>query len=103
VKVTVVWATREVQDAVTVVLPPGATVADAVARSGLVPQHRIDPTALAFAVYGRRRKADAPVADGDRVELTRPLPADPGTARVRRARDNPLPKTPRRVKPGRAN
>jgi len=103
VKVTVVWATPQVQDAVTVPLAPGATVADAVARSGLVLQHRIDPAALAFAVFGHRRNADDVLADGDRVELTRPLQADPKTVRARRARDNPLPKTPRRVKPRRAN
>ncbi len=67
-------------------LPAGATVADAVARSGLVARYGIDRAALGFAIFGRRVRADAPLADGDRVELTRPLVVDPKAARGERAR-----------------
>jgi uncharacterized protein len=98
VKVTVVWATPRVQDVVAVELATGATVGDAVDRSGLVAQYRVDPTALAFAIFGRRARADEALAEGDRVELTRPLVADPKAARATRALAEPLPKTPRRVK-----
>lgn len=87
--VTVVWATPDVQDAVAVALPAGATVADAVERSGLLAHHGIDAAVVAFAVFGRRRDPGAPLADGDRVELTRPLVADPRAARARRAREAP--------------
>ena len=102
--VTVVWATPSIQDVVEVDLPAGATVADAVARSGLVEQYRLDPTVLGFAIFGRRVRADAGLAEGDRVELTRPLEADPKVARLRRARAKPLAKLAPRVKrprPGR--
>ncbi len=84
--VTVVWATAQVQDVVPVELPPGATVADAVARSGLVAQYGLDPAQIGFAIFGRRARADATLADGDRVELTWPLIVDPKVARARRAR-----------------
>ena len=100
--VTVVWATNEIQDVVAVELPPGATIADAVARSGLVTQYGLDPTALGFAIYGRRHPADARLADGDRVELTRPLLADSKASRARRARENPLGKLQRRRNKGHA-
>jgi hypothetical protein len=90
VKVTVVWATPHVQDSVELELAHGATIADAVARSGLLIHYHLDPATVAYAVHGRRKPADAPLADGDRVELTRPLVADPGTARARRAREAPL-------------
>lgn len=90
--VTVVWATAQVQDAVSVELNPGATVADAVERSGLLAQHGLDPAELGYAIFGRRARRDAPLADGDRVELTRPLLVDPGAARARRARAKPLAK-----------
>jgi len=86
VNVTVVWATARVQDVVPVELPPGATVADAVERSGLLVHHGLDPGELGFAIFGRRARRDAPLADGDRVELTRPLLVDPKVARARRAR-----------------
>jgi len=86
VKVTVVWATPHLQDIVAVELTPGATIADAVRRSGLVAQYGLDPATLRFARYGVRASADACVAESDRVEITRALLVDPKVARVRRAR-----------------
>lgn len=61
-------------------LPPGATVAEAVAASGLEPGG-----AAAYAVYGKRVDADTTLRDGDRLELLRPLLLDPKEARRRRA------------------
>ena len=94
-KVTVVWASPLIQDIVEVELPVGTTVADAVARSGLIAQYGLDPTRLKFAVFGRGVRADARLADGDRVELTRPLEADPKMARARRAQREALTKPAR--------
>jgi putative ubiquitin-RnfH superfamily antitoxin RatB of RatAB toxin-antitoxin module len=96
--VGVAWATPLVQDVTEVELPAGATVADAVARSGLVARYGIDIAMLGFAIFGRRVRADAPLADGDRVELARPLQIDPKAARAGRARAKPPGKAPRRVK-----
>jgi hypothetical protein len=84
--VTVVWATPHLQDVVAVELPPSATIADAVRGSELVAQHGLDPATLGYARYGIRATADARLADGDRVEITRGLVADPKVARARRAR-----------------
>ena len=88
-KVTVVWATPRVQDVVAVELAPGATVADAIRRSGFVAQYGLDPATLRYARYGVRAAPEAFLAEGDRVEITRPLMVDPGTARARRARVRP--------------
>jgi hypothetical protein len=85
--VSVVWASADVQDVVAVDLPPDATVADAVARSGLLVHHGLDPATIGYAIFGRRTLAHASVADGDRVELTRALVADPKELRRRRARE----------------
>jgi hypothetical protein len=85
VKVTVVWATPHLQDVVAVELTPGATIVDAVRRSGLVAQYGLDPTTLRCARYGVRATADACLAEGDRVEITRALLVDPKVARARRA------------------
>ena len=61
-------------------LPRGATVADAVAAAQLT-----DADHTGLAVFGERVEADRLLADGDRVELLRPLVADPKDARRRRA------------------
>lgn len=93
-KVTVTWATREVQDSVDVDLPAGATVADAVDASGLVGQYGIDRARLGFAVYGRRAFPETVLAEGDRIDLTRPLEVDPKAARIARARTKQRAKAP---------
>ena len=56
----------------------------------------LDRAAIGYAIFGQRARADTPLKDGDRVELTRPLVADPKDARRRRARDHPLTPTRRR-------
>jgi putative ubiquitin-RnfH superfamily antitoxin RatB of RatAB toxin-antitoxin module len=100
VNVTVVWATPEVQDVAPVAVPSGATVANAVEKSGLLAQYGLDPMEVGFAIFGHRARPDAPLAEGDRIELTRALQVDPKAARVRRARENPLPRSTRRRKLG---
>jgi uncharacterized protein len=95
-KVTVVWATTAIQDSVDVDLPAGATIAEAVERSGLVAQYGIDTVQLGFAVYGRRAPAETVLAEGDRVELTRPLEVDPKAARTARVRAKRAAQSPRR-------
>lgn len=70
-----------------VVLPTGACVADALATARLerqVPGLHIDPAHL--AVFGRLVKPSDPLHDGDRVEILRPLLADPKQVRRERAR-----------------
>ena len=64
---------------------PPATVGDVLARAMLDPAFAgVDFTA-AVGVFGRIVRADAPLRDGDRVEIYRPLREDPKSARRRRA------------------
>ena len=79
-RVEVVLALPRAHRTVVVELPEGATAGDAVAASGL-PMDGID----GLAVFGVRVAADAPLREGDRVELLRPLVMDPKEARRRRA------------------
>ena len=61
-------------------LPEGASVADALAASGF------DLRGInGYAVFGERVPPDAMLHEGDRLELLRPLLADPKDARRRRA------------------
>lgn len=80
IRVEVVYALRNDVDAVTVRLPAGATVSEAIAAAGL------DVEFAAVGVFGRRVALDTKLADGDRVELYRPLAADPKEQRRQRAR-----------------
>lgn len=96
--VTVAWATGETQELVSLTLPRGTTIAEAVAGSGLVAAYALDLPRLAAGVFGRRRHFDAVVEDGDRIELYRPLTAEPAEARRRRARGQPAAAGPARGK-----
>ncbi len=97
--VTVAYAAPGVEAVLTLAIAAGATVADAVAASGLVERLALPPATTGFAIHGQRADADTPVADGDRIELTRPLRVDPKQARRARAARKPLPTpVPRRKK-----
>lgn len=86
-KVEVVYARPEAEDAVSLNLPAGATVRDAVLASEMLERHpEISFSRQKFGIFGKRVGLDSPVADGDRVEIYRPLALDPKEARRRRAR-----------------
>jgi putative ubiquitin-RnfH superfamily antitoxin RatB of RatAB toxin-antitoxin module len=84
-RVEVVYALPEGADVSVLELPPGATVRDALAASGVAARHAaLDLSQI--GIFGRRVTPDAVLSDGDRVELYRPLALDPKEARRRRAR-----------------
>lgn len=84
--VTVAYAAPGIEELVAVTLPLNATVAQAVAKSGLIERLQLQGQELEAAIFGQRAHLDAPLADGDRVELTRALIADPKEVRRARAR-----------------
>ncbi len=71
-------------DRVALELASGATVADAVAASGVLGRHGLDPAVATFGVWGRKRAAESALREADRVELYRPLQVDPKEARRQR-------------------
>ena len=83
--VTVAWATPSIEELVDVELPAGSSAGDAIARSGLVAAYGLDLARLGVAIFGRRAALASAVDDGDRVEITRALPADAKQARRERA------------------
>lgn len=80
-EVEVVYASPASQQVVKVQLKPGATVWDAVIASGFVTQQD-----QKFGVFGKAVPPDTRLAQGDRVEIYRPLLIDPKEARRNRAR-----------------
>ena len=86
-KVEVAWVTGRGAQVVAVELESGATVRAAIERSGLLQRcPEIDLAVNRVGVFGRVRALDQAVESGDRVEIYRPLPADPKEVRRRRAR-----------------
>jgi hypothetical protein len=83
-RVEVVYALPDGEEAVTLHLAAGATVADALAASGLADRHA-EVGRCKVGIYGRVVPRSARLAEGDRVELYRPLVIDPKEARRRRA------------------
>jgi len=85
-EVEVIYALPEGEDAVRLELAPGATAADALRASGILARHpEIDLARNKLGVYGRVVAPQARLAEGDRVEIYRPLAMDPKEARRRRA------------------
>ena len=95
-KVTVAFGAPGVEALEHVDVPPGSTVGDALARTGFVASLAL-PAAVSYAIHGQRAGLHTPLADGDRVEIVRPLIADPKDVRRARAADHPLAPT-RKVK-----
>ncbi len=88
INVEVVYALPHEQALVKVRLPEGATVADAVQASGIAGKHpEIDLAKNKLGIYGKLTKADAVLRDRDRVEIYRPLIADPKEVRRKRAEE----------------
>jgi len=88
---TVAYATRERQYLWNIELPANARIADALAaaRAAAAAEPSIAATvpwdAAAVGVFGEPRARTDPCADGDRIELYRPLPQDPRARRRERA------------------
>ena len=78
IKVEVVQAAPGKAETRALSLPAGSRVADALAAAGLASGDKV-------GIFGRVVQLDAPLADGDRVEIYRPLMLDPKEARRRRA------------------
>lgn len=87
IRVEVLYATRERQWVVPLKLPAGATIMQAIECSGLalrIPGLVIDPASI--GIFGRVVEPHTRLRDGDRVEIYRPLIADPKLQRRDRAR-----------------
>lgn len=65
---------------------PGTTVGQAIEQSGIRARFpEIDLERSRVGVFGRQCAPEEPVRDGDRVEIYRPLRADPKEIRRQRA------------------
>jgi uncharacterized protein len=85
-KVEVCYALPDKQVLIPVSLPAGATLQQAIEASGLLEKHpEIDIKKNKFGIYAKLSKLDTVLRDRDRVEIYRPLIADPKEVRKQRA------------------
>jgi len=86
-RVEVIYALPQGQQLVVLELSESATVRAALQASGLlegIPM--LERARLRFGIYGKLVGPEHTLKDGDRVEILRPLQADPKESRRRRAR-----------------
>jgi putative ubiquitin-RnfH superfamily antitoxin RatB of RatAB toxin-antitoxin module len=83
-KVQVVYATPQRQTVLAVELPDGATVQQALDKSGILGRcPEIDLATQKVGIYGKVTALDAALEDGARIEIYRPITADPKTVKRR--------------------
>ncbi len=86
INIEVAYAKPERQELVKLKLPAGSTLQQALEASGLPQKHaEIDLAKGRFGIYGKLAKLDTVRRDRDRVEIYRPLIADPKEVRKQRA------------------
>ena len=91
IDVEVAYALPQRQWVLKLRVPEGSSIAQAVEASGIawrVPQVKLE--GASFGVFGEVRDPQSVLRAGDRVEIYRPLVADPKTVRRERAAANPL-------------
>ena len=86
IEIEVAYARPDEQVILPLKVEPGTTVEAAIRRSGVLERFpEIDLATGKFGIFGKVAKLDADVTAGDRVEIYRPLIADPKEVRKQRA------------------
>ncbi|MCP5236070.1 MAG: RnfH family protein [Zoogloeaceae bacterium] len=87
IDIEVVYALPQRQEVIKLKLAEGATVQQAIDASGLLQRHpELAPgKANKVGIFAKLTKLDAALRDRDRVEIYRPLIADPKEVRRKRA------------------
>lgn len=86
IQIEVVYPLPKKQEIFALKLPAGATVRQAIEASGVLLKYpEIDLAKNKFGIFAKLAKPDAPLRNRDRVEIYRPLIADPKEVRKLRA------------------
>ncbi len=83
-KVGIAYATPQRQVWLTLDAPDGATVREVIEKSGVLSQFPdINLETQKVGIYGKATQLDAQVEPGSRIEIYRPITADPKTVKRR--------------------
>jgi putative ubiquitin-RnfH superfamily antitoxin RatB of RatAB toxin-antitoxin module len=85
IHVQVCYARPDTQILVDLTVPAGTSLRQAIAQSGVLTRAPgIDLTVSRVGIFGKLKTPDTILRDGDRVEIYRPLTADPKESRRKR-------------------
>jgi len=86
ISVEVAYARPDEQVILKLEMPAGSTLRQAVEQSGILDRFtEIDTASMKVGIFGKLKKPDQVLQAGDRVEIYRPLIADPKEVRKQRA------------------
>ena len=86
ISVEVIYPVRQKQEVFLLKVAEGTTVRQAIEASGILAKYpEIDLAKNKLGVFAKLTKPDTPLRDRDRVEIYRPLIADPKEVRKQRA------------------
>ncbi|WP_126454564.1 RnfH family protein [Sulfuriflexus mobilis] len=86
INIEVAYALPDKQQLIALQVEAGTTIEQAIQQSGILEQFpQIDLANSKVGIFGKLKKADVPVREGERVEIYRPLIADPKVVRKQRA------------------
>ncbi|MDO8312922.1 MAG: RnfH family protein [Sideroxyarcus sp.] len=88
IHIEVVYALPHEQTLLKLDVPVGTSIADGIRLSGMLNKHpEIDLEKSKFGIFGKLSKADVVLRERDRIEIYRPLIADPKEVRRKRAEE----------------
>lgn len=83
--ISVAYALPSVQEEVTLHLPLGTCVEDALIASGLLARFKLNKEHMQVGIWGEKTNMDTELTTGDRVEIYRSLLTNPRVLRKQRA------------------
>lgn len=84
--IELIYALPDEQELITISIKDGATVEEAINASGILEKYpQIDLTATKVGIFSKATKLNEKLRDGDRIEIYRPLIADPKEMRRKKA------------------
>ncbi|APR95504.1 protein RnfH [Pandoraea thiooxydans] len=84
-QIQVCYAQPDTQTLLALSVSRGATIEQAIRRSGVLERHpEINLAQHRVGIFGQLKPLDTPLQTGDRIEIYRPLKVDPKEARQRR-------------------
>jgi len=88
ITIEVIYALTTEQTLLKIQVAHGTTVGEAIKLSGILEKHpEIDVSKNKFGIYGKLSKVDTVMRDKDRIEIYRPIIADPKEVRRKRAEE----------------
>ena len=84
--IELIYALPEEQELLVIQVPQGSTVEQAITQSGILTKYpEIDLASTKVGIFSKVSKLNEELRDGDRIEIYRPLIADPKEMRRKKA------------------